>query len=71
MQTSTSTTAISLWSRHSSASLAELACQQVLAELAQNGLVREELRRLVVDQQNIDPIDACRPSAVDRVSLAV
>ena len=54
MHTSISTTAASFLSRNSSASRAELALMRVLAETAQNLLVGEQLRGLIVDQENVD-----------------
>ena len=54
MQTSISTTATSFLSRNCSASRAEARLDQIFAELAQDHLVSEQLRRLVVDQQDVD-----------------
>ena len=54
MQTSIRTTATSFLSRNSSASRAEVALIEVLAELAQDHLVGEQLGRLIVDQQDVD-----------------
>ena len=54
MQTSISTTATSVFSRV----LQRLPCgrrlDQVLAELRQDRLVGEQLRRLIVDEQDVD-----------------
>ena len=60
MQTSTSTTAISFFSRHSSASVAEFALIRFSPRLAQDRLVGQQLRWLIVDQQDVDPVDPRR-----------
>ena len=68
MHTSTSTTAISFFSRHSSASVAELTVIRFSPRLAQNRLVGEQLRGLVVDQQDVDPVDPRRRRVMIRSS---
>ena len=54
MQTSTRMTAISVFKQVLQRLPRRTGLDQVLAQLAQDDLVAEQLRRLIVDQQNVD-----------------
>ena len=63
MQTSIRTTATSFLSRCSSASRAEVALIRFSPSSAQDHLVAEQLRRLIVDQQDVDLVGWLMTSA--------
>ena len=64
MQTSTSSTATSVLSSCSSASRADEALIRFSPELAEDHLVAQQLRRLVVDQQDVDPVAVAPPVSI-------
>ena len=53
MLTSVSTTAMSFFSRCSSASVAGSGLDEVFAEVAEDHFIAEQLRRLIVDHENV------------------
>ncbi len=58
MQTSIRISATSFFSRHSNASRAEEALKQLLADLGEHDLVAQQLRLLIVDQQDVHLVRA-------------
>ena len=63
MQTSIRITATSVFRSCSSASRAGASLDQVFAQIAQDDLVAQQLRRLVVDQQDVDLLRPSRHNA--------
>ena len=54
MLTSISTTAMSVFSRISRASFAEVGFDQVLAQFAEHDLIAEQLGRLIIHHEDVD-----------------